>query len=219
MAARRPALAAAATWSRISDSSGQTTSVGPAPRSARIAVAPSTPPTCPTRWPGRPAPANRARQGRDRGGLVVAQPGTRAGQGLDDGRDGGIVGGSEGGGWHADQHRAPDGHFPGARRVIHRRCGLDTLDRRFEIPASAGMTAPRTRSQTPRSEVVGESINGCSRAVGGSVSRSSRFTSKPRSNGRSLNTSALDASRSPAEITQAPGHVHRRVEDSHGSAF
>jgi hypothetical protein len=39
VAARSPARAAAAIWSRINDSSGETTSVGPAPSARRIAVA------------------------------------------------------------------------------------------------------------------------------------------------------------------------------------
>ena len=39
VAARKPARAAAATWSRISESSGDTTRVGPAPSARRIAVA------------------------------------------------------------------------------------------------------------------------------------------------------------------------------------
>jgi hypothetical protein len=39
VAARSPAREAAATWSRISDSSGETTSVGPAPSERRTAVA------------------------------------------------------------------------------------------------------------------------------------------------------------------------------------
>ncbi len=39
VAARRPARPAATTWSRISDSSGDTTSVGPNPSDRRIAVA------------------------------------------------------------------------------------------------------------------------------------------------------------------------------------
>ncbi len=39
VAARSPARLAAATWSRINDSSGDTTSVGPAPSARRIAVA------------------------------------------------------------------------------------------------------------------------------------------------------------------------------------
>ena len=39
VAALRPALPAAATWSRISDSSGETTRVGPAPSERRTAVA------------------------------------------------------------------------------------------------------------------------------------------------------------------------------------
>jgi hypothetical protein len=39
VAARRPARLAAATWSRINDSSGDTTRVGPAPSARRIAVA------------------------------------------------------------------------------------------------------------------------------------------------------------------------------------
>ncbi len=39
VAARRPERSAAATWSRISASSGETTSVGPAPASRRARVA------------------------------------------------------------------------------------------------------------------------------------------------------------------------------------
>jgi len=39
VAARSPARPAAATWSRISDSSGDTTSEGPAPSARRTAVA------------------------------------------------------------------------------------------------------------------------------------------------------------------------------------
>ncbi len=39
VAAVRPAREAAATWSRISDSSGETTSVGPRPSERRTAVA------------------------------------------------------------------------------------------------------------------------------------------------------------------------------------
>ena len=39
VAARSPARSAAATWSRISDSSGDTTRVGPAPSLRRMAVA------------------------------------------------------------------------------------------------------------------------------------------------------------------------------------
>ena len=39
VAARRPARSAAATWSRIRDSSGETTRAGPAPSLRRMAVA------------------------------------------------------------------------------------------------------------------------------------------------------------------------------------
>ena len=65
VAARSPARSAAATWSRMSASSGETTSVGPA-AGARAAPRwpPSRPPTCPSRSPARAAPAGRRRAPR-----------------------------------------------------------------------------------------------------------------------------------------------------------
>ena len=73
--ARTPARAAASIWLRISASSGETITVGPAPAARSNAVA--TKYTADLPHPGalhdqRPAPLDD--QGVDRGPLVVAQP-------------------------------------------------------------------------------------------------------------------------------------------------
>ena len=104
VAARRPARAAAATWSRISASSGDTTSVGPPAPRAGSRSPPSTPPTSPTRWPARRAPGRRPRTAPRPRPPGRARPRVGTGHRRDHPLQSGAAGRGRGTGHHGGHH-------------------------------------------------------------------------------------------------------------------